>query len=592
MTSTPVDLLAPEVKVGGTPLAAKHLEALVSVRVELGLCVVGRTTLRFSDAGYALSAGATFSLGTDVSIDLPGKGTLMSGQVTGVSLDQSTGDHPELIVVVDDLGYRLARGLKPATYVNSSYADVVRKLAQAAGLQAEVPAGGGMGQVSEYLLQTGTALSYLERATQRTGTVWWVSGTKLVVKTADQSVGDASVVLGESLLDFSVRASGLRPTTVSVSGWDYGQQAKVVGQSSGPAGPTAAFVSRYVGSAPKGALREAAADTSDYAAITQGEATTLASAVYDEGESGAVIARGTCYVNSAIKPAVTVRVTEAGPASGAYHVSEVEHTYSRRGFFTRFVAGPRRPTGLVDTLARPLPDPGFAVDGLVIGVVTDNSDPKNHGRVKVRFPALNGEIESAWGRVVSLGAGAQRGAVFQPEVQDEVLVGFEYGDSRRPVIIGGLFSPKNALPEAGKVVANGQVKYRRITSRKNHIVEFADGEVPTEQHVLIKLGTAEHSLRVGADAVLLEVAAGKPITIKAGQAQFAITQAGDVTIQGKNVTIKADVSLQLEGQAGVSLKSNAQLSAEGSIVDIKAQATASVNGGGALGLKGGTVMIN
>jgi uncharacterized protein involved in type VI secretion and phage assembly len=590
--STPVDILAPVVKLAGAPLKPAQLDALVSVRVELGLCVAGRATLRFTDAGYALSAAATFALGVEVAVSLPGKENLLSGHVTGVSLDQSANEHPELVVVVDDLGYRLARGLKPLTYVNSAYTDVVSKVVQAAGMTADVRGSAAMNTTNDYLLQTGTAMSFIDAIARRTGMVWWVQDKKFVMRAAGKSDAHVQLELAEGLMEFSVRASGLRPTDVSVTGWDYGQQQPVVGQKQAPTPLDAQFVSAYVGGKPGGALSASESHTAEYAATTQAEAKAVASAIYDDAESGAVIARGTCDVNPALRPGVSVKVTNAGPASGAYYVSEVEHTYSNRGFVTRFVAGPRRPTSLVDTLAQPPADPGFAVGGLVIGVVTNNEDEKNFGRVKVRFPALGAQIESTWARVVSFGAGAARGAVFQPEVNDEVLVGFEYGDSRRPVVIGGLFSPKNSLPEAGKVLGDGKVVYRRITSRKNHIIEFADGDAPSDQHVLLKLGTQEHLLRLGADAFAIQVAAGKPLTIKAGQAQFAISESGDVTIEGKNVTIKAEVALNLEGQTQATLKSNSQVGVQGTIVDVKANATANVAANASLNLKGGVVMIN
>ena len=48
---------------------------------------------------------------------------------------------------------------------------------------------------------------------------------------------------------------------------------------------------------------------------------------------------------------------------------------------------------------------------------------------------------SAWAPVVQLGAGPASGAMFIPEVDDEVLVGFEHGDGQvDPYVIGGLYN--------------------------------------------------------------------------------------------------------------------------------------------------------
>ncbi|MGH9844765.1 MAG: phage baseplate assembly protein V [Blastocatellia bacterium] len=77
---------------------------------------------------------------------------------------------------------------------------------------------------------------------------------------------------------------------------------------------------------------------------------------------------------------------------------------------------------------------------LVVGVVTDNKDPARLGRVKVKYPWLSAEQTSDWARVVSPGAGRQRGLQFTPRVEDEVLVGFEMGDVHHPYVIGGLWN--------------------------------------------------------------------------------------------------------------------------------------------------------
>lgn len=580
-------VLAPEITVDGRPLAA--VDWLVRMRVERGLCVVSRATLCFNDPGYRLSAGHTFRLGTDVDVAIDGK-KIFSGQVTGVSLEQSTGESVDLVVVVDDHGCLLGRSMAPATYLNSTYEDAIKKICQKVGLKVD-SGGQALRATNDYLLRTGSHLDWIDQVTRRTGTVWWVQDKTLHLTDAGTSSGSVKLSLGSDLTEFSVRASALRPTGSRVSGWDQNQQQQVLGNGSANGGVSSEFVTDYTtGGTDK--LGDSTASTADLFPATADEAKAVASALLDEAHAGSVVARGRCWATASIAPGVTVEVSDAGPSSGKYLVSEVEHVYTSRGFDTRFVAGPRRPTGLTDTLGRPPADPGLHIDGLVIGKVTNNTDPDKHGRVKVKLIALDGDIESTWARVVAVGAGAQRGFVIQPEVGDEVLVGFEYGDSRRPVVIGGLFSPKNDLPEAGKLVANGKVEYRRITSRRNHVIELADGDSDDAQHILLLLGTQKHKLRLGADAFDIEVGAGKPVRIKAGDAKFEISGSGDITIEGNNVTIKAKQNLKAEGMSGAAVTSNGQAQLEGNMVAVKAKGVADVEGSGMLNLKGGMVKIN
>ena len=81
--------------------------------------------------------------------------------------------------------------------------------------------------------------------------------------------------------------------------------------------------------------------------------------------------------------------------------------------------------------------------GVVVGIVTNNQDPDNMHRVKVRFPWLNQDHESNWARVATSMAGNGRGAYFLPEVDDEVLVAFEHGLIDQPYVIGSLWNGKD-----------------------------------------------------------------------------------------------------------------------------------------------------
>ncbi len=76
--------------------------------------------------------------------------------------------------------------------------------------------------------------------------------------------------------------------------------------------------------------------------------------------------------------------------------------------------------------------------GVYTGLVTNNQDPENRGRVKVKFPWLHASEESWWARVATFYAGKGRGSYFMPEVDDEVLVVFERGDFHHPYVVGSL----------------------------------------------------------------------------------------------------------------------------------------------------------
>src|SRR5688572_32481373 len=68
-------------------------------------------------------------------------------------------------------------------------------------------------------------------------------------------------------------------------------------------------------------------------------------------------------------------------------------------------------------------------------------DPDQLARVKVRLLVLDGDGNAEiWARVAVPFAGGDRGALFIPDVGDEVLVMFVGGDPRFPVVLGGLWN--------------------------------------------------------------------------------------------------------------------------------------------------------
>jgi len=367
------DGLSPTLSVNGSPLAAAMLEKLVSIRVQRSLRLPGRATLRFADVGYAVSSGGTFGIGKQVEVGVYQGGSLLSGTVTGMSLQQQEGDHPDLVVVVDDDAYKLTRGSKVATYLNMTFSQIVEKLASGAGLQANATASQG---VHPYVLQADTDLGFLDELASRLGYDWWVEGTTLHFSPPSSAGPVATLELGKDLHEFSVQASGLLPTEAKVVGWDPATQNSIVGQASSADSavlPASDFVDPFVGDSSK--LGAAPVVTGTLTPLSQNEAAAAGAAFRSQWAAGSVHARGTAEVSDKLKPGAAIKVSNAGPASGTYHLTEVEHRYDRRGFRTQFVAGDRQRTGLADTLNGAPRTSSFSVPGLVVGVVTNVDDP-------------------------------------------------------------------------------------------------------------------------------------------------------------------------------------------------------------------------
>lgn len=591
MTTASMGLISPVIKIGGAALTAAQYGALMYMEVDLGLNLVGRATLRFMETSYDVAVSPKFGLGTEVTLGtMSGGGNkdLLKGLVTGVSLDyDAERGTTVLTVTVDDASYKLGQNTQNTAFLNSTYSDVITKMVSGTGLTSSIDA---TTATHPYLLQTGSNLAYLNWIVGRCGMVWWVDFGKLMVKkiSAAPSAAAASVKLGVDLIRLSTRASGLHPGKVTVTGWDDAQQAAIANVASTSGSAEADLVAKYPGrAAPSGTGLK----VSGASPLTADEAKLVSETMLAEATAAAVTTRGTCLINPAIRPFTKVEVTDAGPSSGKFLVTRVQHVFEPNGFLTHFTAGPIRPEGLVDLLSGGAPDTaGSTISGLLVGVVTNINDTEGKiGRVKVKFPTINGDIESEWARVVTLGGGPKRGVVFQPEVNDEVLVGFEQGDTRRPVVIGGLFSKKNELPTTDNVGSGGKVEYRRINSRLGHVIEIADGTGPDTKHILLKTSNG-HLIRVGEDKMELTVA-DKPISISNGKAKIEFSASGDISIEGVNVKIKATQAVSVEG-LDVTVKGSKSAALQGAQVEVKGSATGTVDGGGMLTVKGGMVAIN
>ncbi|MFO0615817.1 MAG: type VI secretion system tip protein TssI/VgrG [Polyangiaceae bacterium] len=88
----------------------------------------------------------------------------------------------------------------------------------------------------------------------------------------------------------------------------------------------------------------------------------------------------------------------------------------------------------------------------VVGVVGEDVTTTSLGSVKIQFPwdreGTHDDASSCWVRVAQPWSGAGYGFQFIPRVGAEVLVAFIGGDPDRPVIVGCLPNPHNALPFA------------------------------------------------------------------------------------------------------------------------------------------------
>ena len=222
-----------------------------------------------------------------------------------------------------------------------------------------------------------------------------------------------------------------------------------------------------------------------------------------------------------------------------------------------------------------------SIPGVMPGIVTNNQDPDEMGRIKIQFPWLSDDNETDWVRIATLMAGAKRGMFFLPEVGDEVLVAFEHGDINHPYVIGALWNGVDIPPETN---SDGKNNIRKISSRSGHEIIFNDDSENSEEkieirsksgHTIILDDTSDKAkieIKTSAEhKIVLDDTSGEEkieIIDKDGSNKIVIDSAGgSISMESSEIIIKAD-TVEIQGTSSLRLKSDSDVTIEGSTVKI------------------------
>jgi len=181
--------------------------------------------------------------------------------------------------------------------------------------------------------------------------------------------------------------------------------------------------------------------------------------------------------------------------------------------------------------------PGAWLQGAMLAKVVSLDDPESQNRVQVRLfgnDAVGENDAPLCARVVCPFAGNDRGAFFLPDVDDEVLVVFVGGDTRYPLIVGGLWN--GAATPPASIESGGNNRYKRIKS-KNGIVITMDEQQGQETLKLETPGGQSFTLKDGPGQVTVQDSNGN--TVEMASSAMTITASANVKINAPMVEVKA-----------------------------------------------------
>lgn len=546
---------------------------LVSCVVDENIGLPDTAVLTYRDPDHDLLSESGITLGTPLKISVVtvqdrARERLFTGEVTAIELDHDT-TGTFTVIRAFSRAHRLQRGRKVVAYRNMKTADIVRKVAAGAGLTC--------GKVEaapityKQLTQPNVSdWEFLQHLAAESGAQVRVDDKGVLQFTRPKPASSAPspdtraakhpMVLeyGDNLLALRAVVTGSDGAgDVEVRGWNVDTKTRLVAREQSVRSDTVTpGMSPSVAAGAFGAsARMTVADT-PYR--TQAETTAVAGAVSAQVSSGFGEIEAVAFGNPQLRAGEPVALGNVGPAfSGRYTATAAHHVLEPDGGYRTTVivsASPDR--SLAGLTGGGAPSRGPRIPGLAIGVVTDIREGKGQrGWVRLKFPWLDDTYVTDWVRTVQWG-GNGGGGVFSPEVNDEVLVGFEQGLLDSPYVLGGLYNgidrpSEHDVPLVDKT--SGKVNRRSLVSRSGNRLELLDTPRGPSG---VRLASGNKRLEVLLDERKNEIA----LTVFAPgskRAQSSVTLSssgitldagmGNVEVKGRSVSINGKTGVTVDG---------------------------------------------
>jgi phage protein D/phage baseplate assembly protein gpV len=578
-------------KIDGKNASAEIYDSLISIEVDDSLLQPDTFSIRLRDPNFKWVNSNVFELGKSVEIAVKGEAgttTLIAGEITAVDHQASQATAPAMVVRGSDRSHRFYRVKQTKTYVQETDSDIAKKIARDHNLKAKVDS---TREVHEHVFQDNqTDMEFLQDRAKRIGYQMYVEGGTLYFCQQPTTQPQVPVLeWGINLLDFRAHLTTARQVTeVTVRGWDPKTKQEIIGRATTPRDTPQIGETRTGGEVAKKAFNiESKEIITNRPPATQAEADNMAQSVCDELGNAFAQAEGTCSGNSAVIAGAEVELKGIGQRfSGRYRITHASHQFGDSGYTTNFEISGRQPKTLSQLLA---PKKG-SKHSVVVGIVTNNRDPQGWGRVKVKFPTLPGNEESDWARLVTPMAGDSRGFEFIPEVNDEVLVGFEHDDTHRPFVLGALWNGNDKPPQASNnlISSTGKVEKRIIRSRSGHTITLDDTDGGGKISIVDKTGNNSFEIDSQQNSLTIKAQNQIQVQTQSGHKILLDDPGGKIEVVDKTGSNSIKVNSM---QNSINVESAMQLKIKAQNVEIEGTMT-TIKGTATLTLQGGVVRIN
>ncbi|HEY9649507.1 MAG TPA: VgrG-related protein [Coleofasciculaceae cyanobacterium] len=589
----PTYIAQPLLEIDGQAAPESLIEDILQISVEESLHLPGMFTLVIQNdyfpgktqeqtwrhenlfaIGKSIKIGFINSTTKSKEFDKEQRGYVLEGEITGIETYFTSEAQAPVVIRGYDVSHRLHRGRYNRSFQNMKDTDIVKKIAGEVGIQTGTidDTGGphGYGDINGsngYVFQENqTNMQFLRELAAHNGFELFVQDGKLNFR---KPKSDESLELTwlEDITSFRVRVTSAEQVSeVEVRGWDYSQKRPIESTKNNSQVLTTTDYGKgektsraFNGKPPTPRMMVV-----NQPVFSPNQADQLAQALANELGGEFVHADAKGEGNPKIRPGKVVELSNMGKYSGKYYVTETRHLFDKRVYTTEFCVRGLRGGDLLTSLSPQTPLQ--AGQTLMVGIVTDNKDPKGWGRVRVGFPTLTplagaDAHASYWARVVATGAGPGRGFDCLPEINDEVLVAFEHGDIHRPYVIGGVWNGKDAPPEKVQdSVAEGKVRLRTFKTRTGHKFQFVEEDKGAVKKGVYLETVYGHHIYLNDTDEFIEIRTkdGHQVRLDDKSKKILIKTSGghsyEMNDQSKNIKMKSTGTIDVDAPQNITLK--------------------------------------
>ncbi len=471
--------------------------------------------------------------------DDPYQDYIIDGEITAIETHFASNTQAPIVIRGYDVAHRLHRGRYIRSFQNYTDADIVEEIANEIGL--EIGTLEASGEPHEYVFQENqTNMEFLRERAARIGFELFVQGNQLFFR-KPQASDTLKLKWLHDISSFRVRVtSAEQVSTVEVRSWDYSKKEPIVSTiekdqviTTTDNGKGRDNSNKFGRNAPAPKMIVV-----DKPVLTPKQADVMAQALFDELAGEFVYADAQAPGDPRLRVGKIVELEGMGRYSGKYYITETRHLFYQGIYTTEFSVRGLRGGDLFQTLSPTTRlKPGQTH---LVGIVTDNKDPKGWGRVRVKFPTLTPQKDSTahasyWARIVGVGAGNGRGFDCLPEINDEVLVAFEHGDIHRPYVIGNVWNGKDSPPEPVEnvVTDKGKVRLRTFKTRTGHSLQFVEEDKDASRTGIYVQTAAGHKIRLNDTdgSIEIETASKQRIRLDDRNSNLTIQSSGNINLQ-------------------------------------------------------------